>query len=151
MNPLNTTPPATLNKGKGNMQENAVIKAGLSWKCYRSFYIVEKDKLVFIKACLALHWSIMKYLMIEIAVIDAWVPCDDARIDTNIKKHINLFLNPFPNKITEHKKVAYPMACCIVTKNKSFLMTWLIFNFTRMNPKHAKADAIPNIPVAIRR
>jgi hypothetical protein len=55
MNPLNTTPPATLNKGKGNMQENAVIKAGLSWKCYRSFYIVEKDKLVFIKACLALH------------------------------------------------------------------------------------------------
>ena len=92
---------------------------------------------------------IIKYLMIEIAVIDAWVPCDDARIDAIFKKHINLFLNPFPYKIKEHKKVAYPMACCIVAKSKSFLMMWLIFNFTNMNPKHDKAVMIPNIPVAI--
>ena len=89
--------------------------------------------------------------MIEIAVIDACVPCDDARIDAIPKKHINLFLNPFLYKIVEHKKIVYPIACCIVVKSKSFLMTWLIFNFTNMNPKHAKAVVIPNIPVAIRK
>ena len=91
------------------------------------------------------------YLMIEIAVIDAWVPYDDARIDAIPKKHVNLLPKPYPNKITEHKKVEYPMACCIVAKSKSFLRTWLIFILKKMNPKHAKADMIPNIPVAIRK
>ena len=42
-----------------------------------------------------------KYLIIEIAEIDVWVPITDAATDVIAKKHVNLFLNPDANEILE--------------------------------------------------
>ena len=84
--------------------------------------------------------------MIEIAVIDVWVPITDARTDEIAKKHVNLFLNPIACDILELTKIPNPIACWTVAKSKSFLMMWLIFNLRKMNANDAKSDMITTIP-----
>ena len=93
--------------------------------------------------------SVNEYLVIEIADTDVWVPIADARSDVTAKKHVNMFLSPYTNKITETTKIPYPMACCAVAKSNIFLMTWLICNPLKMNVKHVKADMTVNIPIVI--
>ena len=73
-----------------------------------------------------------EYLIIEIAVIDAWFPITDARTDVIAKKHVNLFLTPDACEIIEVTKIPNPMACWTLAKIKSFLIMWLIFNLTKV-------------------
>ena len=93
--------------------------------------------------------SVNEYLVIEIADTDVWVPIADARIDVAAKKHVNMFLSSYTNKIREKTKIPNPIACCAVAKSNIFLMTWLICIPLKMNAKHIKADMTTNIPIAI--
>ena len=93
--------------------------------------------------------SVNGYLVIEIADTDVWVPIADARIDVIAKKHVNMFLSPYPTKTKEQTKIPYPRACWAVAKSNIFLMTWWICNRRKMNAKHVKAKMTTNIPIAI--
>ena len=83
--------------------------------------------------------------MIDIMEINACVPLKVATIDKIAKKHVNLFTIPCAIAKIETKDIAYPNDCCTVTTSRSFLMTWFIFNFLKMNPKHVIDDTIPKI------
>ena len=87
--------------------------------------------------------------MIDIMEINACVPVTVATIDKIAKKHVNLFTIPCAIAKIETKDIAYPNDCCTVATSKSFLITWFIFNFLKMNPKHVIDDTIPKIKVII--